>query len=251
MPTQTDETVDAWRRFKEDADPDARQFLIVHFSPLVKYVAGRVAAGLPSAVDVSDLIGYGMFGLIDAIEKFDTGAGTKFPTYAIARIRGAMIDSMRSLDWVPRSVRSKSRAIATAMSDLEGKLHRTPTDDELAEALDWTRGQLDHALQQISAGGLVALEDLSGGSRGEINIRAESGHEPGVYLDVRETHRMLGDGLKRLPDREREVIGLYYYEGMTLAEIGAVLGVSESRACQLHGKAVLHLRNYLRAAERA
>src|SRR6266567_4928793 len=147
-----------WQSFKESGDPKHRDALILHYSPLVKYVAGRVAVGLPQNVDPADLVSYGIFGLIDAIEKFDLDRGYKFETYAIARIKGAILDELRSIDWVPRSVRAKARALEKAYAKLESQLHRTPTDDELATELGFSDDQLQTTLNQISFVGLVALD---------------------------------------------------------------------------------------------
>src|SRR3954451_16047418 len=157
-----------WARYKADGERAIRDELIVHYSPLVKYVAGRVATGLPQSVDQADLVSYGIFGLIDAIEKFDLGRGFKFETYAIARIKGNILDELRSIDWVPRSVRAKARALEKAYSKLEGELHRSPSETELASELDMTEDQLQNTLGQISFTGLVALDEmLSTGERGD------------------------------------------------------------------------------------
>jgi RNA polymerase sigma factor for flagellar operon FliA len=165
-----------WVEYKESDDSKLRDALIVHYSPLVKYVAGRVAVGLPQNVDQADLVSYGIFGLIDAIDKFDLERGFKFETYAISRIKGAIIDELRSIDWVPRSVRAKARSLEKAYATLEAKLHRTPTDAEIAEELDMTDSQLQQAFGQISFIGLVALDEtLAGGDRGEsISARRSS-----------------------------------------------------------------------------
>src|SRR5580765_6848292 len=149
-----------WLAYKAKGERDVRDQLILHYSPLVKYVAGRVAVGLPQNVDQSDLVSYGIFGLIDAIDKFDLGRGYKFETYAIARIKGAILDELRSIDWVPRSVRAKARALEKAYAKLESELHRTPTDDELAAELGLSDDQLQNLLSQLSFVGLVALDEM-------------------------------------------------------------------------------------------
>jgi RNA polymerase sigma factor for flagellar operon FliA len=237
-----------WSDYKSTPqDRHLRDQLIVHYAPLVKYVAGRVASGLPQSVDQADLVSYGIIGLIDAIEKFDLGRGFKFETYAIARIRGAMLDELRAIDWVPRSVRAKARQIEQAFASLEAKLHRAPTDVELAEQLDCTEAELQTMLGQISFTGLVALDELMGGSdRGEGmtlgDTITDGAPGPLAAYEVTEVKERLADAIRSLPEREKIVVGLYYYEGLTLAEIGNVLGVTESRVCQLHTKAVLHLR---------
>jgi RNA polymerase sigma factor FliA len=244
-----------WAEYKASATRELRDQLIVHYSPLVKYVAGRVATGLPQNVEQADLVSYGIFGLIDAIEKFDLDRGFKFETYAIARIKGNILDELRSIDWVPRSVRSKARAIEKAYGKLESQLHRTPTEAELAEELDMTDDQLQTALSQISFTGLVALDEmLSGGDRGESvtlgDTIADAGDGPMAAFEVEEMRHILAEAINRLPEREKVVLTLYYYEGLTLAEIGTILGVTESRVCQIHTKAILQLRARIAAAER-
>jgi RNA polymerase sigma factor FliA len=244
-----------WAAYKEDGRRELRDQLIVHYSPLVKYVAGRVATGLPQNVDQADLVSYGIFGLIDAIEKFDLERGFKFETYAIARIKGNILDELRSIDWVPRSVRAKARALEKAYSKLEGQLHRTPTDSELANELDLTDEQLQTTLGQISFTGLVALDEmLSSGDRGDSitlgDTLADGGLGPVAAYEVEEMRQLLADAINRLPEREKTVLTLYYYEGLTLAEIGSILGVTESRVCQIHTKSVIQLRARMAASER-
>ena len=244
-----------WARYKATGEQSARDQLILHFSPLVKYVAGRVAVGLPQNVEQSDLVSYGIFGLIDAIEKFDPERGYKFETYAIARIKGSILDELRSIDWVPRSVRAKAREIERAIAKLEGDLHRGPTDDELATELGWEESQLQTTLSQISFVGLVALDEmLSVGDRGESmtlgDTIADGSEGPVGMYEVEEMRHILAQAINRMPDREKIVLTLYYYEGLTLAEIGQVLGVTESRVCQIHTKSILHLRSRLLAADR-
>ena len=244
-----------WAAYKRRGTRDVRDQLILHYSPLVKYVAGRVAVGLPQNVEQADLVSYGIFGLIDAIEKFDPGRGFKFETYAIARIKGAILDELRSIDWVPRSVRAKARALEKAYGKLEGELHRTPNDDELATELGLSDDQLQSTLNQISFIGLVALDEmLSSGDRGDSitlgDTVADAGAGPVAAYEVEEMRHILADAINRMPEREKIVLTLYYYEGLTLAEIGQVLGVTESRVCQIHTKAVLQLRSRLAASER-
>jgi RNA polymerase sigma factor for flagellar operon FliA len=241
-----------WREYKAGATSDVRERLILHYSPLVKFVAGRVAAGLPQSIEQSDLVSYGIFGLIDAIDKFDPGRGFKFETYAISRIKGAIIDELRSIDWVPRSVRAKARAVERAYSKLENELRRTPDDSEVAAELDMTQAELDSVLSQVSFTGLVALDELltagSGdrsGSTAVIDTISDRAHDPVEAFEVDEMKHLLADAINRMPDRERLVLTLYYYEGLTLAEIGGVLGVTESRVCQIHTKAILQLRGRL------
>ena len=240
-----------WQEYKEGGTRDARERLILHYSPLVKFVAGRVAAGLPQNIEQSDLVSYGIFGLIDAIDKFDPSRGYKFETYAISRIKGAIIDELRSIDWVPRSVRAKARAIERAYSKLENELRRSPDDREVAAELGMSEQDLATVLGQISFVGVVALDELLtvGAERGNGATVGDTisggGHDPVEAFESEEMRQVLADAINRMPDRERLVLTLYYYEGMTLAEIGNVLGVTESRVCQIHTKAIFQLRSRL------
>lgn len=241
-----------WRDYKDSATTEIRERLILHYSPLVKFVAGRVAAGLPQSIEQSDLVSYGIFGLIDAIDKFDPGRGFKFETYAISRIKGAIIDELRSIDWVPRSIRAKARAIERAYSKLENELRRNPADAEIAAEMGISESELDQVLSQVSFTGLVALDDLLAVGSGERSGSATVGdtvadrrHDPVEAFELGEVKHLLADAINRMPDRQRLVLTLYYYEGLTLAEIGAVLGVTESRVCQIHTKAILQLRSRL------
>jgi RNA polymerase sigma factor for flagellar operon FliA len=237
-----------WRRFKESGDPGARQGLILHYSPLVKFVAGRVGVGLPRSVEQSDLISYGMFGLIDAIDKFEPERNIKFETYAVNRIKGAILDELRALDWVPRSVRARAREIQRSLAELEHRLQRSASDEELAEHMGISVDLLRDRLGEIAGLGFVALDELiEPGDRSSASIgdlladpRAEA---PGGSFEEHETRLVLTDAINRLPERDRLVITLYYFEGLTLAEIGHVLGVTESRVCQIHTKSVMSLRN--------
>jgi RNA polymerase sigma factor for flagellar operon FliA len=238
---------DLWAAYQDHRSPEVRDQLIVHYAPLVKFVAGRVGSGLPSSVDQADLVSYGILGLMDAIAKFDPARGYKFETYAISRIKGSMLDELRAIDWVPRSVRSKARALEQAVADLQANLHRTPTDAELADELDMSEGELQTTLGQVSFTGLVALDDLlSGGDRdGSMTLGdtlPDSGLGPLAAYEATEARERLTEAIRSLPDRDRTVVGLYYYEGLTLADIGSILGVTESRVCQIHTKAVLSLR---------
>jgi RNA polymerase sigma factor for flagellar operon FliA len=247
-PDQWIEIEALWREFKETGDERIRESLIIHYSPLVKFVAGRVAAGLPRSVDQNDLASYGIFGLIDAIDKFEPERGYKFETYAINRIKGAILDELRSLDWVPRSVRAKAREIERSIVELEHRLKRSPSDEELAEHMGVDVDSLQRDLAEISQLGMAAL-DQTVGAEGATTLKdlvADSnGISPEAAFQAEETRRLLVDSINRLPDRERLVVTLYYYEGLTLAEIGEVLGVTESRVCQIHAKTVMSLRNRL------
>jgi RNA polymerase sigma factor for flagellar operon FliA len=252
---QAAQTQRLWATYKSSGEKADRDRLILVYAPLVKYVASRVAVGLPQSVEQGDLVSYGMFGLIDAIEKFDLERGFKFETYAISRIRGAILDELRSIDWVPRSVRAKARAIEQAYGKLENELRRTPTEAEIALELDLTDDQLQTTLSQISFIGLAALDEvMGGGERGESmtlgDTVPDAGQSPSAAFEVVEMKQILADAVGGMPEREKLVLTLYYYEGLTLAEIGRVLGVTESRVCQIHTKAVLQLRSRIQATER-
>jgi RNA polymerase sigma factor for flagellar operon FliA len=241
-----------WHAYKRARQQAARDELILHYAPLVHVVVGRLAMGVPRHVDRADLVSYGVFGLIDAIDRFDPDRGHRFETYAMARIRGHIVDELRSFDWVPRSVRAKARAIDRAQRSLESELCRAPTDAELAMALDMTDAELQQALAQVSLINLVAFDaSLDGDQRLTIgDVLPSSDEAPGHRIELDELRGALARAIEKLPERERDVVALYYHDGLTLAEIGEVLGVTESRACQIHGKAVGHLRRWLTAAER-
>lgn len=238
-----------WAEYKRTGDPAIRDQLILHYSPLVKYVAGRVSVGLPANIEQSDLVSYGIFGLIDAIDKFDLDREIKFETYAIARIKGAIIDELRSIDWVPRSVRAKARALEKAFAHLENIHKRPPTDEEVAAEMGLSVGDLQELYTQISFVGLIALDELLniGGEQGEgltlgDTLADQRSEDPVAAYEVEEMKDVLAEAINRLSEREKIVVTLYYYEGLTLAEIGQVLGVTESRVCQMHTKAVFQLR---------
>ena len=243
---------DLWRRYKATGDFHARERLVVAYSPLVKYVSGRMASGLPAHVDEADLISYGLVGLINAIERFEPEREIKFETYAITRIKGAIIDELRSLDWVPRSVRSRARDIEKANSKLEHQLQRAPTDEEMANELGCTVDEFQESLLQISNSTVAALDELwtvSDSSGDQVSLldtlRDPDAPDPQQLLDASELKDRLADAISALPEREKLVIALYYYENLTLREIGEVLGVTESRISQLHTKAVLRLKSRL------
>jgi RNA polymerase sigma factor for flagellar operon FliA len=248
------ELKELWRKYKETGDQRAREQLVLAFSPLVKYVAGRMSTGLPAHVEEADLISYGLLGLISAIERFDPDREIKFETFAMTRIKGSIIDELRSLDWVPRSVRAKAREIERANSKLEHRLHRAPTDQEVADELDMTMEDFQDALTRISNSSVIALDELwtlSDSSGDQVSlldtIQDPDAIDPAQAMDVTETKDRLADSIARLPEREKLVIALYYYENLTLREIGEVLGVTESRVSQLHTKAVLRLKSSLQS----
>ena len=252
IPPQVDDALGRqWDAFKGSDSPEARERLILHYAPLVKYVASRVATGLPASVEQADLVSYGMFGLIDALQKFEPGRGNKFETYAIPRIKGAIIDELRAMDWVPRSVRFKAREIEKAHADLEAMLKRQPTEKEMAERLGVSLRELHDVVSQISFVSVLALDELVsvGSDRGEqvslLDTLADKGLDPTSGVESQETRGLLAAAINGLSEREKIVVTLYYFEGLTLAEIGDILGVTESSVCQIHTKAVAGLRGQL------
>ena len=243
---------DIWRRYKATGDPHARERLVVAYSPLVKYVSGRMASGLPAHVEEADLISYGLVGLISAIERFDLDREIKFETYAITRIKGAIIDELRTQDWVPRSVRARAREIERANAKLENQLQRAPTDEEMAAELKISVEEFQDFLVQISNSTVAALDELwtTSDSSGDAISLLDTLHDPdapdpAAAMDAADLKDRVAGAIARLPEREKLVVALYYYENLTLREIGEVLGVTESRISQLHTKAVLRLRGRL------
>jgi len=239
-----------WTRYVVDRDSTLRDRLILHYAPLVKYVAGRVGSGLPAHVEQADLVSYGTFGLIDAITRFEPSREIKFESYAMSRIRGAIIDELRSTDWIPRSVRMKARQFERTVAALEARLQRSPTDEEIADEMDMDVEEIRKFLGQLSLVNVVALDELlvdDDGSAPRLvdTLRDTSALDPQAMAEHGEARQLLARAVEQLPEREKVVVSLYYFEGLTLADIGRVLGVTESRICQLHTKAVLHLRTKL------
>jgi len=246
-----------WRLFKDGGDRLVRERLILHYAPLVTSVAARVGMRLPAMVEQADLVSYGMFGLIDAIEKYEPGRSVKFETYASSRIRGAIIDELRAMDWIPRSVRTKARAVDRAYAELESELHRVPTESEVASRLQIEVRELRALFTQLSTVNVAALDELLGGGedRGDrLSLLDTLGDDrtpdPETSFEAQETKFLLARAIDQLGEREKLVLVLYYYEGMTLAEIGRVLGVTESRISQMHTAAMLRLRARLTEADR-
>jgi RNA polymerase sigma factor for flagellar operon FliA len=240
-----------WRTYKATGDRDAREHLIIYYSPLVRHVAARMAAELPSSVDVSDLVSYGVLGLMNAIERFDLERDIRFETYAMGRVRGAILDELRALDWVPRSVRAKAREADRALAKLEHDLQRSPTDTELAAEMGMTVHDLHELFRQTSVACVLRLDnELFGRSEGTSSelLSTDVSTAPGAELENREMRKILASAIDRLSEREQTVVRMYYFEGLNLAAIAARLHVTESRICQIHGKAVIELRNKLARA---
>lgn len=239
-------TIDsAWQAWHDSEDALAREWLVVHYASLVKFVAGRLAAGLPRSVDTGDLVSAGVFGLMNAIDRFDPDRGFKFETYAVPRIRGAILDGLRGLDWVPRSVRSRSRSIQEAITSLEHSLGRAPTEEEIADELQISVDELNTWLADIASANVGPLDHVVFDSTVASN---DANSQPDHVMETNELSDVMRDEIQKLPAREQSVLVLYYDDGLTLAEIGEALGVTESRVSQIHSKAVLQLRSRLSAA---
>lgn len=239
---------DLWIEYRDKKSVPLRDKFIRQYMPLVKYVAGKVAVGMPSNVEYDDLVSFGHFGLLDAIEKYDPEKGVKFKTYAVTRIRGAIFDELRQIDWVPRSVRQKSREIEDAINSLEANLGRTATDSEIASSLGMSDDEYHRTILKVSATSVMSLSDVwyNGDDSGNVSIadsiEAPSSMNPDVIAEREEIKRVMVAAIKELPDREKKVVALYYHEDLTFKEIGQALEVSESRVSQLHTKAILRLR---------
>jgi RNA polymerase sigma factor for flagellar operon FliA len=240
-----------WQEYRKTRDPKIREDFIKQYAPLVKYVAGKVAVGMPHNVEFDDLVGFGVFGLLDAIEKFEPDKNVKFKTYAVTRIRGAIFDELRSIDWVPRSVRQKTREVEDAIGTLEAQLGRTATDQEIASSMGMNEGEYLKTLMKISGTSILSLSDVwfSGDENDKVSIgdsiESPSSLNPDVIVEKDEIRRVIIEAISELPDKEKKILVLYYYEDLTLKEIGQVLEVTESRVSQLHTKAILRLRSKL------
>lgn len=244
---QADEAL--WREYKLGSEQTAREALIAKYVHLVKYVASRMAISLPPHIEFDDLVSYGVFGLIDGIEKYDYLRGIKFETYCIARIKGSIIDGLRAFDWVPQSVKKKRREVEAAYSRLEAKLGRAATDKEIADYLGLTTEEYGQLLQRIGYTSVLSLNDIIGDDRdgGEgltlletvPDTRAE---DPAGRYEYTELKHILANAIEKLPEKEKMVVTLFYYEGLMTKEIAAVMELSELRISQLHTKSILRLR---------
>lgn len=243
--TPIEDTDELWRAYKKRRCLDARERLIVHYAPLVHFVAGRVGAGVPASLEHGDLVSFGAIGLIEAVDRFDPSRNVKFETYAVTRIRGAMLDEMRALDWVPRSVRSNARRVERSKSKLRADLLREPSEADLAADLD-----CDGACVRASGiTSLVALEELvalGGGEDGDHvtvldTIEDDSSDDIGAAVETGEIRKALLDAMGGLGDREYKIVSLYYFQGFTLSRIGSLFGVTESRISQIHSRALREL----------
>jgi RNA polymerase sigma factor for flagellar operon FliA len=250
LKTETLAHRDIWDRVGNDVDGSARQELVEIYARVVKYVAGRMAIGLPHYVDQNDLVSAGLLGLIQAIDNFDPDRGIKFETYAIPRIRGAILDELRSQDWFPRSLRRKARQLEEAYTNLEARFGRTATDEELAKELGLSRNELSTMIEEVSVATIISLDAESSGDGEDATSLGEYLPDPKAEdvedkVSSQEMVQLIASGLEELPEKEQLVLILYYYEDLTLKEIGAILDVTESRVCQIHTKAVMRLKSKL------
>jgi RNA polymerase sigma factor for flagellar operon FliA len=242
-----DALASAWGAYHDGRAQDDRNVLVLHYTSLVRYVAAKVAATLPSMVERDDLVSYGVFGLMDAIAKFDPDKGVKFETYAVARIRGHIIDELRHLDWVPRSVRSKARDVERSRAGLESQLGRPPEDSELAESMGLSVPELWQLMSQAAVVSVSALQENDGDDRlsvGDVAFDPTANPED-LFEAGGEITGMIAKAIDSMPQRSKTILALYYLQDMTLAEIGEILGVTESRVCQLQSKALSGLGDYL------
>lgn len=233
-----------WEAYTKTKDLKLREELIIKYTYLVKYVAGRLYASYGNNVEFDDLVSYGIFGLIDAIDKYDLSRGVKFETYAQLRIRGAIIDQLREMDWLPRSVRQKSKELEKTYYELESTLGRPATDEEMADRLGVTVEEFQKKIQNINTYSIVSLDDLLEQKR-EVVCSAEERQEdaPENVVENTEVKEILIDTINTLPEKEKKIVALYYYEELTYKEIGKLLSISESRVSQLHTKAIIRLKN--------
>ena len=246
-----EEEVKLWKKFKRTKHRALREEIVKRYMYLVKYVAGRVAIGLPPNVEFNDLVSYGILGLFDAITKYDVSQGNKFETYAVSRIRGSIMDELRKLDWAPRLLRKKAREIEKTYRELEEKLGRAPVDDDLAKHLKISVGELNNIYSELNSTTFLSLDEVWQNDEGNKPISRLQTIEDSVltnqfnYVHQNEVKELLANSIDELPEREKLVVVLYYYENLTLREIGEILNVSESRVCQIHTKVVLRLRAHL------
>ncbi len=245
---------EAWKE-EGGIPPDLKDRIVLEHTTLISYIVSRIAVRLPSHVDLEDLYNTGVIGLMDAVDKYDPDKDCKFKTYAEFRIRGAILDQLRSLDWVPRSVRQKSRRVEKAYSDAEKRLGRQASDSEIADSLGIDLNEFHALLSQTRGVSIVNMDDLRAQSDSDhptpsANLEDVNAEDPFTTLKTRELTQALGTGIEALPEKERLVISLYYYEDLNLKEIGHILGITESRVCQIHSKAVGRLRARLRFAVR-
>jgi len=236
-----------WQEYAKNKSPVYKEKLVEHYAPLVKYVAGRLSVHIGSYMEFDDLVGYGVFGLLDAIDKYDYTKGNKFNTYAAFRIRGTIMDHIRFMDWVPRTIRQQSKQVEEAVAELEDELGRFPTDEEIAEHLEMTLEATQELMRKSTILSLVSLDDYLEQNHEPSfpTFVAKSEDEPEARAEMQEQKTILADAISKLREKERFVLTLYYYEDLTLREISSIMKVSESRVSQLHTRAIVKLQNKL------
>lgn len=238
-----------WKDYKEHNGAKERDKLLAEYTPLVRYTAQRMAIGLPKSIQLNDLVGAGVIGLIKAVESFDTDRDVKFETYATHKIRGAILDSLRAQDWVPRLIRQKAKMVKNAYAELEKEIGRTPYDSEVAEHLNLKPSEFEDLLSEVAPTTIVSLNDVISNNYGESTdislidtLEDKDLENPLDRLGMEEAKKVLAEALLALPENERHVIALYHYEEMTLKEIGIAMNLTESRVSQIHSKAMLKLK---------
>ncbi len=247
----SEEEYKLWKKYKSTKHRALREEIVKRYLYLVKYVAGRVAIGLPPNVEFNDLVSYGILGLFDAIDKYDVSQGNKFETYAVSRVRGSIMDELRKLDWAPRLLRKKAREIEKKCRELEEKLGRIPRDEDLARSLHISVGELNSIYSELNSTTFLSLDEVWQNDDGNKPISRLQTIEDSIltnqfhYVHQNEVKELLANAIDELPEKEKLVIVLYYYENLTLREIGEILNVSESRVCQIHTKVILRLRGHL------
>jgi RNA polymerase sigma factor for flagellar operon FliA len=241
-----------WSRFKEQGDEEARDALILQHMRIVKYIAGRMAIHVPASVEMDDLVGWGVMGLLDAVEKFDHKQEIKFSTYASIRIRGAIIDQIRALDWAPRSLRNMARQVGSAREKLRHRNGREPSNADIAQELGVTEELVEDTVSQLQTAQVLSLDDYLPNEEGEtrkVEVTGTSLPSPRQVAERHERKDRMVTAILELPDQQQKVLNLYYYQELTLKEIGVVLEVTESRVCQIHSAAVKKLRKVMREQE--
>jgi len=238
-----------WKEYKEHGNIAARDKLLAEYTPLVRYTAQRMAINLPPSVQLGDLIGVGIIGLIKAVESFDTEKEVKFETYATHKIRGSILDDLREQDWIPRSIRQKSKTVKNAYVELEKEFGRTPYDNEVAAHLKLKPAEFEELLSEVAPVTIISLNEIISDHYGESTetslietIEDKEVENPLDRLGLEETKKFLADALLALPENERQVIALYHYEELTLKEIGIAMNLTESRVSQIHSRAMLKLK---------
>jgi len=242
-----------WVRYKGHGDEDAREALILRHMRIVKYIAGRMAIHVPQNIEMNDLVGWGVLGLLDAVEKFDHLQDIKFTTYASIRIRGAIIDQIRSLDWAPRSLRSLARRVGAAKEKLRHEKGVEPSVQDVAQELSLDADQVEDAISQLQTAHVLSLDDYlpaeeNSESRKMDVTSSATVPSPGQVAERKERQEQIVQAILQLPDQQQKVLNLYYYEELTLKEIGVVLDVTESRICQIHSAAMKQLRKVMQGA---